>query len=76
MVGPPTGHVGLQVEGHVRRVVGIVEIEGDLPHDLELVAVGVGQRDPLEGIWQQVAVGAVLIIAVYIDQLRRAKYAR
>ena len=30
----------------------------------------------VQPFWQQVAVGAVLIIAVYLDQLRRAKYAR
>jgi ribose transport system permease protein len=30
----------------------------------------------VQPFWQQVAVGAVLIIAVYVDQLRRAKYAR
>jgi ribose transport system permease protein len=30
----------------------------------------------VQPFWQQVAVGAVLIIAVYLDQLRRARYAR
>ncbi len=30
----------------------------------------------VQPFWQQVAVGAVLIIAVYVDQLRRARYAR
>jgi ribose transport system permease protein len=30
----------------------------------------------VQPFWQQVAVGAVLIIAVYFDQLRRARYAR
>jgi ribose transport system permease protein len=30
----------------------------------------------VQPFWQQVAVGAVLIIAVYIDQIRRARYAR
>jgi ribose transport system permease protein len=27
----------------------------------------------VQAFWQQVAVGAVLIIAVYLDQLRRAR---
>ena len=30
----------------------------------------------VQPFWQQVAVGAVLIIAVYLDQLRRSRYAR
>ena len=30
----------------------------------------------VQPFWQQVAVGAVLIVAVYVDQLRRARYAR
>ena len=30
----------------------------------------------VQPFWQQVAVGAVLIVAVYFDQLRRARYAR
>jgi ribose transport system permease protein len=30
----------------------------------------------VQPFWQQVAVGAVLIAAVYLDQLRRARYAR
>jgi ribose transport system permease protein len=30
----------------------------------------------VQPFWQQVAVGAVLIIAVYVDQLRRSRYAR
>ena len=30
----------------------------------------------VQPFWQQVAVGAVLIAAVYVDQLRRARYAR
>jgi ribose transport system permease protein len=30
----------------------------------------------VQPFWQQVAVGAVLIVAVYLDQLRRARYAR
>ena len=30
----------------------------------------------VQPFWQQVAVGAVLILAVYLDQLRRARYAR
>jgi ribose transport system permease protein len=30
----------------------------------------------VQPFWQQVAVGAVLIVAVYIDQLRRSRYAR
>jgi ribose transport system permease protein len=28
----------------------------------------------VQPFWQQVAVGAVLIIAVYLDQVRRARY--
>jgi ribose transport system permease protein len=27
----------------------------------------------VEAFWQQVAVGAVLIVAVYLDQLRRSR---
>jgi ribose transport system permease protein len=30
----------------------------------------------VQPFWQQVAVGAVLIVAVYLDQLRRSRYAR
>ena len=30
----------------------------------------------VQPFWQQVAVGAVLIIAVYLDQMRRSRYAR
>ena len=30
----------------------------------------------VQPFWQQVAVGAVLILAVYLDQLRRSRYAR
>ena len=30
----------------------------------------------VQPFWQQVAVGAVLIVAVYFDQLRRSRYAR
>ena len=30
----------------------------------------------VQTFWQQVAVGAVLIVAVYLDQLRRARYRR
>ena len=30
----------------------------------------------VQPFWQQVAVGAVLIVAVYLDQLRRTRYAR
>ena len=28
----------------------------------------------VQPFWQQVAIGAVLIIAVYLDQLRRSRY--
>jgi ribose transport system permease protein len=62
---------GTSLFGGVGTIVGTV-VGVFIPAVLRNGFVIVG----VQPFWQQVAVGAVLIIAVYIDQLRRAKYAR
>ena len=62
---------GTSLFGGVGTIVGTV-VGVFIPAVLRNGFVIVG----VQPFWQQVAVGAVLIIAVYLDQLRRAKYAR
>ena len=62
---------GTSLFGGVGTIVGTV-VGVFIPAVLRNGFVIVG----VQPFWQQVAVGAVLIVAVYIDQLRRAKYAR
>jgi ribose transport system permease protein len=62
---------GTSLFGGVGTIIGTV-VGVFIPAVLRNGFVIVG----VQPFWQQVAVGAVLIIAVYIDQLRRAKYAR
>ena len=62
---------GTSLFGGVGTIIGTV-VGVFIPAVLRNGFVIVG----VQPFWQQVAVGAVLIIAVYIDQLRRARYAR
>ena len=62
---------GTSLFGGVGTIVGTV-VGVFIPAVLRNGFVIVG----VQPFWQQVAVGAVLIIAVYLDQLRRARYAR
>jgi ribose transport system permease protein len=62
---------GTSLFGGVGTIIGTV-VGVFIPAVLRNGFVIVG----VQPFWQQVAVGAVLIIAVYFDQLRRARYAR
>ena len=62
---------GTSLFGGVGTVIGTI-VGVFIPAVLRNGFVIVG----VQPFWQQVAVGAVLIVAVYVDQLRRAKYAR
>jgi ribose transport system permease protein len=62
---------GTSLFGGVGTIVGTV-VGVFIPAVLRNGFVIVG----VQPFWQQVAVGAVLIVAVYLDQLRRARYAR
>jgi ribose transport system permease protein len=62
---------GTSLFGGVGTIVGTV-VGVFIPAVLRNGFVIVG----VQPFWQQVAVGAVLIVAVYVDQLRRARYAR
>jgi ribose transport system permease protein len=62
---------GTSLFGGIGTIVGTV-VGVFIPAVLRNGFVIVG----VQPFWQQVAVGAVLIIAVYVDQLRRARYAR
>jgi ribose transport system permease protein len=62
---------GTSLFGGVGTIVGTV-VGVFIPAVLRNGFVIVG----VQPFWQQVAVGAVLIIAVYLDQLRRSRYAR
>jgi ribose transport system permease protein len=62
---------GTSLFGGIGTIVGTV-VGVFIPAVLRNGFVIVG----VQPFWQQVAVGAVLIAAVYFDQLRRAKYAR
>ncbi len=62
---------GTSLFGGVGTIVGTV-VGVFIPALLRNGFVIVG----VQPFWQQVAVGAVLIIAVYLDQLRRSRYAR
>jgi ribose transport system permease protein len=62
---------GTSLFGGIGTIVGTV-VGVFIPAVLENGFVIVG----VQPFWQQVAVGAVLVIAVYLDQLRRARYRR
>jgi ribose transport system permease protein len=62
---------GTSLFGGVGTIIGTV-VGVFIPAVLRNGFVIVG----VQPFWQQVAVGAVLIAAVYLDQLRRARYAR
>jgi ribose transport system permease protein len=62
---------GTSLFGGIGTIVGTV-VGVFIPAVLRNGFVIVG----VQPFWQQVAVGAVLIIAVYLDQLRRARYRR
>jgi ribose transport system permease protein len=62
---------GTSLFGGIGTIVGTV-VGVFIPAVLRNGFVIVG----VQPFWQQVAVGAVLIIAVYVDQIRRARYAR
>ena len=62
---------GTSLFGGVGTIIGTV-VGVFIPAVLRNGFVIVG----VQPFWQQVAVGAVLIVAVYLDQLRRARYAR
>ena len=62
---------GTSLFGGVGTVIGTI-VGVFIPAVLRNGFVIVG----VQPFWQQVAVGAVLIVAVYVDQLRRARYAR
>jgi ribose transport system permease protein len=62
---------GTSLFGGVGTIVGTV-VGVFIPAVLRNGFVIVG----VQPFWQQVAVGAVLIIAVYVDQLRRSRYSR
>jgi len=62
---------GTSLFGGVGTIIGTV-VGVFIPAVLRNGFVIVG----VQPFWQQVAVGAVLIIAVYVDQVRRARYAR
>ena len=62
---------GTSLFGGIGTIVGTV-VGVFIPAVLRNGFVIVG----VQPFWQQVAVGAVLIVAVYLDQLRRARYAR
>jgi ribose transport system permease protein len=62
---------GTSLFGGVGTIIGTV-VGVFIPAVLRNGFVIVG----VQPFWQQVAVGAVLIIAVYFDQIRRARYAR
>ena len=62
---------GTSLFGGIGTIVGTV-VGVFIPSVLRNGFVIVG----VQPFWQQVAVGAVLIVAVYLDQLRRARYRR
>jgi ribose transport system permease protein len=62
---------GTSLFGGIGTIVGTV-VGVFIPAVLRNGFVIVG----VQPFWQQVAVGAVLIVAVYLDQLRRARYRR
>ena len=62
---------GTSLFGGVGTIVGTI-VGVFIPAVLRNGFVIVG----VQPFWQQVAVGAVLIAAVYFDQLRRARYQR
>ncbi len=62
---------GTSLFGGVGTIIGTV-VGVFIPAVLRNGFVIVG----VQPFWQQVAVGAVLIVAVYLDQLRRTRYAR
>ena len=62
---------GTSLFGGVGTIIGTV-VGVFIPAVLRNGFVIVG----VQPFWQQVAVGAVLIIAVYLDQLRRSRYSR
>jgi ribose transport system permease protein len=62
---------GTSLFGGVGTIVGTV-VGVFIPAVLRNGFVIIG----VQPFWQQVAVGAVLIVAVYLDQLRRARYQR